>query len=252
MDILNANESQYSFCTPPGKAGDIYNSIYWTSFKQVPEVSLAATLGLLAALHGRAYRTPTNADLSLYMLLIAQTGAGKDGIHKGIPWMLKAMTRGDDNLKEIAMQSVKREDFESSQALRKEVLEQPGFLWLKTEAGKLISASVKSNAPAILSKIIDLLTAAYNTEWLEGSRRSDKSNNVAGVDWPALSFLGESTPEPFLNSLATGLQEDGFMSRLLTINVKSDVPLDNKQQEINKQQTSNYIESDKYWENMVR
>lgn len=67
---------------PPGRAGRLAQFIHDSSYSPVREVAITATLGLLAGVCGRAYRTHTGKDLALYMILVARSGIGKDGIHE--------------------------------------------------------------------------------------------------------------------------------------------------------------------------
>lgn len=53
---------------PPGRAGVFARLIFDTSYSPVREVAIAATLGLLAGVCGRAYRTYTGKDLALYLI----------------------------------------------------------------------------------------------------------------------------------------------------------------------------------------
>ncbi|WP_166042131.1 DUF3987 domain-containing protein [Sphingosinicella sp. YJ22] len=205
---------------PPGRTGNMARLIFETSYSPVPEVAIAATIALLAGVCGRAYRTHTGVDLALYMILVARSGTGKDAIHKGIPRVLKMAERP------MADRFVRSVDFVSGQALQKELLREPGFLNLQGEFGKkLKQMSNPTNAP--MQAFRTLMLNAYAREHLEGMFYSNAENNLLGVDWPALSFLGETTPGTFLQCLTADMMEDGFMSRFLVISYDGDKPYPN-------------------------
>lgn len=206
---------------PPGFAGQLANFIYQNSYLAIPEVAISATLGVLAGVCGRAFETPTGKDLSLYIILVARSGIGKDGIHEGIPKLLDlAVTPG-------ANYFVKAQDFASGPALHKALLTQPGFLNLQGEFGrKLKGMSVMSNAP--MQELRTVMTNVYAKDYLEGKTYSNSEKSLAGVQWPAFSFLGETTPNTFSESQTPDMMEDGFMSRFFIITYNGPRPLPNE------------------------
>src|SRR5690606_2008867 len=105
---------------PPGFAGELAGFIYRGSYMPVPEVAIAASLGVLAGVCGRAYRTHTGKDLALYIILVAKSGIGKDGIHEGVPNLVRlGGVIGAERF-------VRQADFVSGPALHKAVLQTPG------------------------------------------------------------------------------------------------------------------------------
>ena len=206
---------------PPGFAGHLYHYIYHNSYLAVNEVAIAATLGLLAGVCGRAFETHTGKDLALYIILVARSGIGKDAIHDCIPKLIK--------LAEVpaAEYFVRTQDFASGPALHKTLLMQPGFLNLQGEFGrKLKGMSNLNNAP--MQELRTVMTNAYAKEFLEGKTYSNSENSLLGVQWPAFSFLGETTPGTFSESLTPDMMEDGFMSRFLVISYDGLRPLPNE------------------------
>lgn len=206
---------------PPGRAGAIAWYIFANSYSPVREVAIAATLGLLAGVCGRAYRTYTGKDLALYLILVAKSGIGKDSTHEGIPATLKLAAMP------MAERFVRAQDFVSGEALHKELLREPGFLALQGEFGrKLKRMSNPLDTP--MQNLRTVMTNAFGKAFLEGKSYSNADNSLDGVDWPALSFLGETTPGTFLECLTADMMGDGFMSRFLCINYEGDRPPPNR------------------------
>lgn len=206
---------------PPGFAGQLANFIYQNSYLAIPEVAISATLGLLAGVCGRAFETPTKKDLALYIILVARSGIGKDGIHDGIPKLI--------SLADIpgAEHFIRQQDFASGPALHKALLMQPGFLNLQGEFGrKLKGMSNLNNAP--MQELRTVMTNAYAKDFLEGKAYSSSEKSLLGVRWPALSFLGETTPGTFSESQTPDMMEDGFMSRFFIITYDGPRPLPNE------------------------
>ena len=211
---------------PIGGAGYIAKAIFSASFLPQQEVAIIATLSLLSGVAGRAYRTPTGATLSQYYLLVAHSGSGKDAIHKIIPRILREIGI------EGALNFVAAERFASGAALHRRVLEAPGFLALHAEFGKrlaIISSPKSSGGPD--QQFVDKLIEAYEKDYMEGIFKSRPEDCVDGVEWPSLSFLGETTPQTFYRALTGQMMEDGFFSRFITISVTSDRPPPNPAQE---------------------
>lgn len=67
------------FNPPPGLLGDIARFIYSQSFMPIPEISLCGAIGLMCAICGRAYNTPTGTGLNMYTLVLAPTGCHAAG-----------------------------------------------------------------------------------------------------------------------------------------------------------------------------
>jgi hypothetical protein len=209
------------FGWPPGVAGRLARCLYFGSYSPVPEVAVTATIGFLAGVCGRAYRTYTDMDLALYIILVAQSGIGKDSIHAGIPTLLRM---GEVPQAELFLRAT---DFVSGEALHKSLLESPGFLNLQGEFGrKLKRMSNATDTP--MQQFRTVMTNAYGKSYLEGKTYSKAENSKLGVAWPALSFLGETTPGTFLECLTPDMMEDGFMSRFLVVSYKGPRPEPNE------------------------
>lgn len=210
---------------PPGRAGVFARFIFDSSYSPVREVAVVAVLGLLAGVCGRAYRTYTGKDLALYLILVARSGIGKDSTHEGIPAMLKLA------LVPMADRFVRAQDYVSGEALHKDLLREPGFLALQGEFGrKLKRMSNPMDTP--MQNLRTVMTNAYGKQFLEGKSYSNSDNSLDGVDWPALSFLGETTPTTFLECLTPDMMGDGFMSRFLTITYEGNRPPPNRERRV--------------------
>ena len=84
-------------------------------------MALAGAIGLMSGMCGRAFNTQTGTGLSMYTLLLAQTGIGKDGMYAGIDRLVDAVA--------ILVQAVRnympRPQFEISSAHQKFGATQP-------------------------------------------------------------------------------------------------------------------------------
>ena len=217
------NEGELPMRWPVGDAGAIAKAKYRAMYLPQQEVAIVSALALLSGIAGRAYRTPTGATLSQYYLLVAPTGSGKDAIHKLIPQVLRKIDIAQADRFAVS------ERFVSAPALHRRILETPGFLALHPEFGKRLSiiASPRSQGSHD-QQFGDKLTEAFEKEYMEGISRAKAEDCVPGVEWPALSFLGETTPQTFYRALTVEMMEDGFYSRFLTVQVTSERPVSNR------------------------
>ncbi len=215
---MSANEPLQQ---PPGFAGVLADCIYAGSYMPIREVSITAALALLAGVCGRGFRTHTGKDLAMYIVLVARSGIGKDGIHDGIPSLIQlaAPIPGIDRL-------LRQEDFASGPALHKALLMEPGFQNLQGEVGRKFKGMADpGNKP--MQELRTVLTKAYGSAYLDGKSYSRIEDCLAGVPFPALSLLGETTPGTFMESLSSDMMEDGFLSRFLTITYDGERPESN-------------------------
>lgn len=213
--------AQGEFRIPPGIAGHLAWMFYKDSYFPVPEVSVAAALGLLAGLCGRNNLTPTGTDTALYLILVARSGIGKNEIHDAIPKALKG-----SGVKR-AMSAIEETAFASGQALHLTLSATQGFLNLQGEIGHLFRrmANPKDEHARTFR---DVLTNCYAKRTLPGKRYAESGKDYLPVDRPGLSLLGETTPGAFRECLTDSMMEDGFMSRFTVIEYKGDVPDKNR------------------------
>ena len=217
-EVQNVAEEKYPW--PPGFAGHLARFVYHSSYLPVREVAIASTLGLLAGVCGRAF-TISGKSTSLYIILVARSAIGKDAMHDAIPKLI--------NMAQVPMAErfINASNFASGPALHKAILKQPGFLNLQGEFGHTLRrmANLRDTPMVELRKV---LTDAFAKTKLEGKSYSDSEKTMPGVDWPALSFLGETTPGTFYEALSHDMLADGFMSRFLVITHEGERPSTNE------------------------
>ena len=210
-----------AFGWPPGLVGRIAQALYAGAYSPVPDVAVAAAIALVNGVCGRAYRTYSGKDLAIYIILVAQSGIGKDAIHEGIPELIKLanVPRAETLLRQS--------DFASGEALHKRLLASPGFLYLQGEFGrKLKRMSNPSDTP--MQNFRTTLTNAYGKSFMEGKEYSKEEDSKLGVAWPALSFLGETTPSTFLECLTPDMMEDCVFRPIVTADSEKGVTGDSE------------------------
>ena len=214
---------QPRFSYPPGFVGEIARYIVESSVRPVPEVGATAAIGLCAGILGRQFNI-SGTGLNQYIILLAKTGVGKEGGASGIERILKA-ARGQIPMVEKFQGPG---SFASGQGMIRTLDEQPCFFSVLGEFG-LVLQDLTDNANNHLNRtmrkvLLDLYTKSGKTGVVNPTAYSDKTKNTEQLYSPAMTILGESTPEPFYAGLNTQHIADGLIPRFLIIEYTGDRP----------------------------
>ena len=213
-----------TYSVPPGLVGEIAKFIYAQSPRQAPEIALAGALGFMAGVVGRAYNV-SGTGLNEYVLLLAETGTGKEAIASGIDKLIAPILK----IVPAAAEFIGPAEIASSQAVIKYMSKGPtSFVSIVGEFGIYLQQMASPTAPAHLMGLRRFLLDAYNKSGegkvLRPSIYSDKDKNTNEVISPAFSLMGESTPEKFYEGLHEGLITEGLLPRFLLIEYKGKRP----------------------------
>jgi hypothetical protein len=212
---------------PPGLVGEIAEYIYQSSVRPVREVGLIASIGMMAGVVGRNYNI-SSTGLNQYLIFLAKTGTGKEGIASGIDRIFSAVR------KNIPMCPMFRGPgaFASGPALVKTMSTKPVFLSILGEFGitlqQLCDPRANGAQVTLRHALLDLYQKSGWESTLSASVYSDKEKNTDDVQAPALSILGESTPETFLEGLSEHHIADGLIPRFTIVEYSGKRPYINK------------------------
>ena len=211
---------------PPGFAGEIARYFLSVSIRPVQEISIAATIGLLAGLTGRAYNI-SGAGLNQYILLLAKTGTGKEGMQSSIDKLLAEVRQTvpiiDDFIGPAA--------FASGPALVKTLAKKPCVVSILGEFGLVLqSITDKHNTLSGMFRkvLLDVYGKSGANQTLRASVYSDSDKSTAAVHSPSLTLLGESTPETFYEGVSQSNISEGLIPRFLVIHYSGLRPPSNK------------------------
>lgn len=214
---------------PPGLLGEIAAFIYNAAPRPVPEVALAAAIGLMAGICGRAYNI-SGTGLNQYVLLLAMTGAGKEAAASGINKLMNTIKMQVPTSTGFIGPS----EISSGAALFKFLGNQSqSFISLLGEFGlrlqQMSSPNANGSEVSLRRMFLDLYNKSGASEILHASVYSDKANNTGAVPSPSFSILGESTPERFYGALNEDMISEGLLPRFLLIEYKGNRPPLNEQ-----------------------
>lgn len=203
---------------PPGFAGQIAQDLFEASPHPLPEAAIAGALGLLAGINGRAYTVSRpGTGLNLYVVLVAASGMGKDAAVSRIHYLLKAACEAH-----IALAHGRRfvvpSNAVSEAALSRQLLENPCFVNVVNELGRRLLEMSQAKTASPLYGVRTMLTQLWDKSGphsvVGGRVYSKKDDNIADIQAPAYSVLGDGTPGTVFSALSTSAAEDGFLSRL--------------------------------------
>lgn len=204
--------------TPPeGLIGEIAAFIYNAAPRPVPEIALAASIGIMAGVCGRCYNI-SGTGLNQYTLLIAKTGRGKEGMGNGISKLIGSVLSTVPDAERFLGPS----KIASQEALRKHLSKTSrSFLSIMGE----FSASLKRMADdsrnpsqqGVKQEMLDLYNKSGNGSIVGNMIYSDAAKNTETLQSPAFSMLGETVPDRFYELLTDNMISEGFLPRFTII-----------------------------------
>jgi hypothetical protein len=181
-----------------------------TAIKPQPWLAVGASLCAIGVLMGRKYRTETNLRSNLYVVGIADSGAGKDHARNAVKEaFIAAGLNGYLGGNRIA----------SGAGLLAALQRQPALLFQKDEFGHFLSSIAdKRRAPAYKSEIWDLLVELYTSAggtFLGSEYADQKERPRVDIVQPCCCLYATTVPGPFWTALRQAALFDGGLARLL-------------------------------------
>lgn len=207
----------------PGLLGSVASFIYRVSPRPVPEIAMAGAIGLLAGICGRAFNV-NGTGLNMYILLLARTGRGKEAIATGIAKLMAQVkdAEGGGGGVPAADEFLGPQEIASGQALIKYLSKTSrSFISVISEFDTFLAGLTARNVNPAVQKLKQVLLYAYSrsgqNQRLDKSIYSEADKNVPVIFSPAVSMVGEGTPDKFYELLSDDLVSDGFLTRFSVI-----------------------------------
>ena len=231
------DEAHGELTPPPGLLGDIARFIYAAAPRPVPDIAMAGAIAFLAGIVGRAYNVSATG-LNQYVLLLANTGTGKEAIASGISRLVGALTDttpGNPYFVPAAGVFVGPADMASGQGLLRTVSKRqpPSFVSIIGEFGLRFKQMADDRAsPAdvsLLRTLLDLYNKSGHGQIVGETVYSDKDKNTHAVTAPAVSIIGESVPGSFYDNLNESMVANGLLPRFTIVEYSGQRPRRNPQ-----------------------
>jgi hypothetical protein len=202
---------------PPGLLGEIAQFVYAAAPRPVPEIALAAAIGLMAGVTGRAYNV-SGTGLNQYVLILANTGCGKEAAASGIDRLVNAIRLQVPTVNSFIGPS----EIASGQALIKHLSKTSQcFVSILGEFGhrleSMSSPHANSAERALLRVLLDLFNKSGHGQVFRQTIFADSDKNIQATEAPAFSILGESVPERFYGVLNEDMISEGLLPRFMLI-----------------------------------
>lgn len=201
----------------PGMLGRVVGWMAETAPKYQPELFLAATIALGAAVMGRLYRTTYGNWSSLYVIMVAKSGEGKEHPQQSVLKILSAAGLG---------RLVAGSGYTSPGAVHSALMRAPSHIAVMDEIGKLLKLSRShgaANAEAAIDKLVEAYTKVDSfmkpAEYSRMSLTKEKLELLGDltVHNPAITLLGATTPATLYETLEDDLVTEGFLGRVFVV-----------------------------------
>lgn len=200
-----------SFPVAQGAVGMLAQYIIETAIRPQPVLAVAASLCAIGTLAGRKYRSPTNLRTNLYVVSLADSGAGKNHSRQVISRIFSDMIDCDDRLGggKIA----------SGSGLLTALLRSPSILFQLDEFGMFLTAAAdKKRSPRHLTEIIEHMTELFTSsnDVYRGIEYADQRDRPRkSIIQPCLSIHGTTVPGHFWKALESSSAVDGSLARFI-------------------------------------
>jgi hypothetical protein len=205
---------------PPGTVGDIAKYIFNTCIKPQQPFAIAAALATVSYLNdNRAYVASWNTALNLYVCLIGPSGYGKESPRHSVKELVKSV-RGA-----LHLGGAVQEQITSGAAILTRLSTHPSLFIMSDEFGKYLAAAKGDRGnPNTKETIKDLMSLfGMGRSTFMGKSYAVSKHNIGELNNPYVSVLGTSTPETLMTGIDPEMINDGFLNRVLFVQVDDDV-----------------------------
>lgn len=203
---------QFSF-DPMKLSGPIGETVRWITkyaIYEQPELALMNVLAFAGAVFGRKYKSPLDTRTNIYMVGIADTGAGKDHSRKMIN-RLSMHAKLDTMIGGNAIRS--------DTGMLRGLMNNSSQLLMLDEFGLLMQALSDPKAPhhiRMISKAMMSLYSDSNSVYNHGDYADEKAKPIK-IICPNLCIYGTTTQSSYLPSLRKSAIESGELNRFIVI-----------------------------------
>ena len=203
-----------------GLIADIMQLMVATAKRPQPVLALGASLCAIGALMGRKYSSENNTRSNLYVVGIAESGAGKNHSRMVINELFR---------KANLLQYLGGNKIASGAGLIAAIQRQPSSLFQLDEFGMFLAAAAdRKRSPRYVCEILDLMTELYTTSGTTyfGVEYATNQNDNAhrAIHQPCACIYGTTTPIHFWQALQAANVADGSLARFMILQSENDFP----------------------------
>lgn len=208
---------------PPGFLGYIAKYLYSYSVSPVPEFAIATAISLFAGICGRGW-IYSGTGLNHDVIILGLSGIGKNVVHQGTANITNQISGTPID------SFIVTSKLASHQALLRSLTENPCYLQLIGEVGKMYRAYSKSrhgdNIDELFTTKLDLWERSGPDGKAVGIIRARSENDTVSMDVKGIahSTLGDSTTKLFYGAITSTMMSEGLISRLWIIEYEGEDP----------------------------
>ncbi len=191
----------------PGFVGEVMQYTLRTAPYPQPVLAFGGALSLQAFLAGRKVRDTADARTNLYVLALANSGAGKDHPRKVNQKVLLA----------AGLQDGLGDKFASGEGIEDRLFTQPSMLFQTDEIDGLMQAINQARDSRHESILNTLLKMYSSASALYPMRVKAGKESPGVIDQPSLCMLGTAVPKYFYEALSMRMLNNGFFARMLIL-----------------------------------
>ena len=205
---------------PQGLVGEIAQAIYDFAPVPVAEIALTGALAFMSGICGRCYNF-NGAGLNMYYLLVASSGTGKEAMKEGIDMIYYEVGKGKTGIDCSNFRGPMK--IASEQAIIKHFSDSKSksLLSIYGEVAKEFEKIKNANKASTGFDFQDILLKFYSMSGhgkvLDESIYSDRKNNAGGIENVSFSFLGQSVPKRFFETLTEDMILNGLIPRFVVV-----------------------------------
>lgn len=212
---------------PPGLIGDIATWVLSSAPRPIREVALAAAIGLMGGMAGRAYNTYSGSGLNQFVVLIAPSSYGKDHARSSVNRIISALKPQFESIDHF----LGPQHFASGGALYKafdpKESKTKSFVSFLPEFGETMEAAIDAKASphvkSFLTAVMDIYSQAGMGNMTGSRGYSNADNNVSAALAPSFSFVGDTVPGSFYRACTPENIEKGLIPRFILLEYKGDI-----------------------------
>lgn len=171
-----------------------------------PALAFCGALALQAFLAGRKVRDPADNRTNLYILGLANSGAGKDHPRRVNQRILL----------EAGLEECLGNSFASGEGIEDRLFSQPAALFQVDELDGLL-LKVTQSKEARHEQIMSMLLQMYSSASSVYIMRAKAGKERTVIDQPCLCIFGTAVPMHFYAALSPRLMTNGFLARMLVL-----------------------------------
>lgn len=204
-----------------GAVGKLVEYINETAIRPQPILALAASLCAIGTLAGRKYRSPSNLRTNLFVISLADSGAGKNHSRQIIDRLFTDFLHAENK--------VGGSKTASGSGLLSALHRSPSILFQIDEFGMFLGAMLDKRGPKHLIEIMSHMTELFTSSNLtyHGIEYADqKVRPRQEIVQPCLSVYGTTVPSHFWKALESSNAIDGSLARFLVFESAENYPDD--------------------------